>query len=402
MKPPKTTKKSVEILIAEDSPTQAEQLRHLLEQVGYQVTVAATGKQALTVVHTRRPALIVSDVVMPEMDGYALCKAIKTDGKLKEIPIVLLTSLSSAQDVMKGLECGADNFIRKPYDEKYLLARIDHILINQELRKDQKVHMGVEIYLGGQKYFITAERQQMLDLLFSIYEEVGHINKRLEETNKELESFSYSVSHDLRAPLRAIDGFSSSLLQDYAEQLDDTGLDYLQRIRSATQRMGQLIEDLLNLSRVTRAEMRHETLSLSTLADRVVSDIRKAHADRKVDVTIEKEMKVMGDARLLQIVLENLLGNAWKFTSKSPKAAIQVGSTHQNGETVYFVKDNGAGFDMVYAQKLFGAFQRLHTEKEYPGTGIGLATVRRIIHRHGGRIWAEGEVGKGATFYFTL
>ncbi len=402
MKPPKTTKKGVEILIAEDSPTQAEQLRHLLEQAEYHVTVAATGKQALAALHTQKPALIVSDVVMPEMDGYSLCKAVKSDEKLKDIPIVLLTSLSNAQDVMKGLECGADNFIRKPYDEKYLLARIDHILINRELRKDQKVHMGVEIYLGGQKYFITAERQQMLDLLFSIYEEVGHINKRLEETNKELETFSYSVSHDLRAPLRAIDGFSLALLQDHAQKLDATGQDCLQRIRSATQRMGQLIDDLLNLSRVTQAEMRHETLSLSTLADPVMSALRKADPDRDVKVIIEKEMKVIGDARLLQIVLENLLGNAWKFTSKCSKPEIQVGSTQQNGEKVYFVRDNGAGFDMAYAQKLFGAFQRLHTEKEYPGTGIGLATVRRIIHRHGGRIWAEGAVNQGATFYFTL
>lgn len=402
MKPPKTTKKDVGILIAEDSPTQAEQLRHLLEQVGYQVTVAATGKQALTAIHARRPALIVSDVVMPEMDGYALCKEIKSDEKLKDIPVVLLTSLSSAQDVMKGLECGADNFIRKPYDGKCLLTRIDHILINQELRKDEKVHMGVEIYLGGQKHFITAERQQMLDLLFSTYEEVGHINKQLEETNKELEAFSYSVSHDLRAPLRAIDGFSLSLLEDQAERLDDTGRDYLQRVRSAAQRMGQLIDDLLNLCRVTRAEMRHDTFSLSALADRVISDLRKAHPDRDVEVTIEKEMRVIGDARLLQIALENLLGNAWKFTSRCPKAEIRVGSTQQNSETVYFVRDNGAGFDMAYAHKLFGTFQRLHTEKEYPGTGIGLATVRRIIHRHGGRVWAEGEVGQGATFYFAL
>jgi light-regulated signal transduction histidine kinase (bacteriophytochrome) len=303
---------------------------------------------------------------------------------------------------MKGLESGADNFIRKPYDEKYLLTRIEHILINQELRKDQKVHMGVEVYLGGHKYFITAERQQMLDMLFSIYEEVGHINKQLEETNKELEAFSYSVSHDLRAPLRAIDGFSLSLWQDQAERLDDTGRDYLQRIRSAAQRMGQLIDDLLNLSRVTRAEMCHETVSLSAVADHVLSDIQKAHPDRKVKVTVEKDMKVIGDGRLLQIVLENLLGNAWKFTSKSPKAEIQVGSIQQNGERVYFVKDNGAGFDMAYAHKLFGAFQRLHTEREYPGTGIGLATVRRIIHRHGGRIWAEGTVNQGAAFYFTL
>ncbi len=184
--------------------------------------------------------------------------------------------------------------------------------------------------------------------------------------------------------------------------MDATAQDYLQRTRSATQRMGQLIDDLLNLSKVTRAEMRHETLSLSTLADRVISDLRKAHPDRNVKVIIEKEMRVIGDARLMQIALENLLGNAWKFTSKCPKAEIQVGSTQQNGETVYFVRDNGAGFDMAYTHKLFGAFQRLHTEKEYPGTGIGLATVRRIIHRHGGRVWAEGEVGKGATIYFAL
>jgi signal transduction histidine kinase len=225
---------------------------------------------------------------------------------------------------------------------------------------------------------------------------------RLELANKELESFSYSVSHDLRAPLRSIDGFSEALVEDYDEKLDDEGKDHLQRIRAATQRMGQLIDDLLNLSRVTRSELKADDVDLSALASEVATTLQKTEPKRQVDLLIGNGITATGDRRLLRVAMENLIGNAWKFTAKKPLAKIEFGMSGDNGTRMYFVRDNGAGFDMAYENKLFGAFQRLHTDKEFNGTGIGLATVQRIIHRHNGRVWADGKLDHGATFYFTL
>jgi light-regulated signal transduction histidine kinase (bacteriophytochrome) len=226
--------------------------------------------------------------------------------------------------------------------------------------------------------------------------------REVELLNRELEAFSYSVSHDLRAPLRAIDGFSQALLEDYASKLDAEGQGYLQRVRAASQRMAQLIDDLLNLSRITRAEMSRDDVNLTAMAQEVAEELRKAEPGREADVIIAPGLRASGDARLLRVVLANLLGNAWKFTRNKPRARIEFGRARRGNETAYFVGDDGVGFDMEYVDKLFGAFQRLHSAGEFEGTGIGLATVQRIIHRHGGRVWAEGAVEQGATFYFTL
>jgi signal transduction histidine kinase len=227
-------------------------------------------------------------------------------------------------------------------------------------------------------------------------------SKDLEAANKELETFSYSVSHDLRAPLRSVEGFSQILLEDYADKLDEEGRGYLGRVRAASRRMALLIDDLLNLSRVTRSALRRQTVDLSALAKEIAAEIRKSQPEREVRFMIAEGLKTNGDARLLSVALENLLGNAWKFTQKEDKATIEFGAVAHDGGIAYFVRDDGVGFDMSYAAKLFGAFQRLHNPDEFEGTGIGLATVARIVHRHGGRVWAKGEVGKGATFYFTL
>jgi len=232
--------------------------------------------------------------------------------------------------------------------------------------------------------------------------ELQKAKMELESANKELEAFSYSVSHDLRAPLRSIDGFSQALLEDYADLLPEAGRSHLKRVRASAQRMAELIDDLLNLSRVTRAVFEPGPVDLSLLAQNIASELQRSEPGRAVEFNIAPNLIASGDARLLQIVLENLLNNAWKFTSKQAQSQIEFGSKNGNDETIYFVRDNGAGFDMTYAGKLFGAFQRLHAMTEYPGTGIGLATVQRIIHRHSGRVWAEGEVGQGATFYFSL
>ena len=231
-------------------------------------------------------------------------------------------------------------------------------------------------------------------------------NHELEATNRELEAFSYSVSHDLRAPLRSIDGFSQILVEDYADEIDEEGKDYLGRVRAASQRMGRLIDDILGLSRVTRGTMSRERLDLGALATEVAEELRETRPERKVEFSAQKGLEVWGDPKLLRVALANLIGNAWKFTEKSPEARIEFGLDEELSRKgrvpVYYVRDNGAGFDMTYANKLFGAFQRLHGADEFEGTGIGLATVQRVVHRHGGRIWAEGEVDRGATFYFTL
>jgi signal transduction histidine kinase/HAMP domain-containing protein len=225
---------------------------------------------------------------------------------------------------------------------------------------------------------------------------------KLEAANKELESLAYSLAHDLRTPLRAIDGFGQVLLEEYHDKMDEQGKDYLKRVRSATHRIGQIIDDMLTLSRVSHIEMNIGQVNLSEIAQEFADELLENQPDREVEFIIQAGIKVQGDTVLLRTVLENLLGNAWKFTSNHPKARIEFGMQQQNEMPVYFVRDDGAGFDMNYARKLFGAFQRLHTATEFPGTGIGLASVQRIIHRHGGKVWAEGEVEKGAIFYFTM
>ncbi len=240
------------------------------------------------------------------------------------------------------------------------------------------------------------KRSQQFELL------VKERTVQLETANKELEAFSYSVSHDLRAPLRSIDGFSQILLDEYQDDVNAQGKNYLHRIRNAAQRMALLIDDMLSLSRISRSEMNIQQVNMSEMARGIEVELREVHPERLVEFIIQKDIKVYADAHLLYIVLENLIGNAWKYTSKHPSARIELGMLRQKDKRVYFVRDDGAGFETKYALKLFGAFQRLHDSKEFSGTGIGLATVQRIIRRHGGEVWAEGEVEKGATFYFTI
>jgi PAS domain S-box-containing protein len=280
----------------------------------------------------------------------------------------------------------------RPFRETYRIIRPDgsvrHILAHGEFAHDDK------------KQILRGTVQDVTDRM--IAEESRLRSAKLETANKELEAFSYSVSHDLRAPLRTIDGFSRMLIEDYADKLDETGKSYLEFISAATKRMSQLIQDLLELSRVTSSQIHRTKFDLSALVELIAGELRQTDPERKAVFQIQPGLMVHADQRLMRIVIENLLRNAWKFTSKIPEARIEFGMFTKGDENVYFVRDNGAGFDMAFAGKLFGVFQRLHPETEFTGTGIGLATVYRIITRHGGKVWAEGAVNQGATFYFTL
>jgi light-regulated signal transduction histidine kinase (bacteriophytochrome) len=296
------------------------------------------------------------------------------------------TRLDATQKaVLNILEDSADDRGRLADAQRAVLNILDDVNIENRRVEEANAELVREI----------AERARAEEALRQAKEET-------EKANLELDAFSYSVAHDLRAPLRSIDGFSQALVEDCGDRLDEQGKTYLRHVRESAQRMAQLIDDLLSLSRVSRAELSRLPIDLTALARTYIASLRLRDPDRNVEFVGLETITALGDARLISIALENLLGNAWKFTKNRETARIELGRRSQAEGPVYFIKDNGAGFDMAYADKLFAVFQRLHGVKEFEGTGIGLATVQRIIHRHGGRIWAEGEVDHGATFYFTL
>jgi light-regulated signal transduction histidine kinase (bacteriophytochrome) len=248
---------------------------------------------------------------------------------------------------------------------------------------------------------ITERKKAEADVL-KLSEDMAARNLALESVNKELESFIYSVSHDLRAPIRTMSGFAKIMNEDYAGKLDAQGRDYLARILKGSEKSTQLINDLLRLSMISRQGLDKIDVNLSNKVSKVVEELRQANQDRNVEVVVQEGLTASADPTLIELALSNLLGNAWKFTAETGNSRIEFGGIVKNGKTVYYVKDNGAGFDMTYSDKMFLPFHRLHTDKEFEGTGIGLTIVERIIRRHGGKVWAEGEVGKGATFFFTL
>jgi light-regulated signal transduction histidine kinase (bacteriophytochrome) len=292
------------------------------------------------------------------------------------------------------------NILEDFNSEKAALEDAQRATLNilEDFEAEKATVEAVNQTLGGE----IAERKQAEERINILNQELEKHTAQLTTANKELETFSYSVSHDLRAPLRGIDGWSQALLEDYGDRLDQQGREYLDRVRSEAQRMGQLIDDMLQLSRLTRAEMRQEPVNLSALAQTIAASLQETEPGRQVEFSIQAGLSAKGDAHLLEVALSNLLGNAFKFTGRRALARIEFGQTEAQGRRAFFVRDNGAGFDMAYAEKLFGAFQRLHKATEFPGTGVGLATVQRVIHRHGGRVWAEAAVDDGATFYFTL
>ncbi len=349
------------VLVVDDNPDLRQYIGGMLAPL-YDIATAADGEEALESIRTRRPDLVVSDVMMPRLDGLGLVRELRKDLATTTLPVILLSARAGEESAVEGLDAGCDDYLVKPFSARELVARV-------------RTHLDLA----------RARRAWTL---------------QLERANRELDAFSYSVSHDLRAPLRAIDGYSRALAEG---ELAARERGLVERIRGSVQRMGALIDGLLDLSRVARSGLHRQAVDLSALAERTAEDLRRAHPERTVSVEVEDGLVVQGDRRMLDVLLTNLLGNAWKFTAGRDDARIVCGRhAGPRCAPAFFVRDNGAGFDMAYADRLFAPFQRLHSQREFEGTGIGLAIVSRVVERHGGRVWAEAAHGEGAAFYFTL
>jgi signal transduction histidine kinase len=376
---PKKPHSTVSILVVDDDSTKRFALKTVLAPLGEVVVEASSGADCLRQLLRQEFAVILLDVRMPVMDGFETAQLIRQRPRSEPIPIIFVTALDQAEtDMGRGYDLGAVDFVFAPVVPAILRA---------------KVAVFVELYRAQQELRRYRSRLEIL---------VEERTTALTAINRELEAFSYSVSHDLRAPLLAFDGLSKTMLEQYGDRLDKRAKDNLKRMRGASQRMTSVFDGLRTLFRLTSGEVHREKLDITMLAREIVAETRAVTPERDGKVEIAPSMTVSGDRRMVRILLTNLLSNAWKFTSGTPSPRIEVGTEVVDGESRIFVRDNGVGFDMIYAHRLFGAFQRLHSQSEFPGAGIGLATARRIVNRHGGRIWAEGAVGEGATFYFVI
>jgi len=370
---------TVNLLIVDDDSTKRFALRTVLAPLGENVIEASSGADALRQLLRDEFAVILLDVRMPVMDGFETAQLIRQRPRSELTPIIFVTALDQAEtDMGRGYDLGAVDFVFAPVVPAILRA---------------KVAVFVELYKAQQELRRYRTRLETL---------VEERTTALTAINRELEAFSYSVSHDLRAPLLAFDGLSKTMLEEYGDRLDKQAKDNLKRMRGASQRMTSVFDGLQALFRLTSGEVRREQLDVTAIAKQIVKEMKAENPGREVKVEIGSGIIAPGDKRLVRILLSNLLSNAWKFTSVKPSPRVEVGTEVVDGESRIFVRDNGVGFDMIYAHRLFGAFQRLHSQSEFPGAGIGLATAQRIVNRHGGRIWAEGAVGEGATFYFVI
>jgi two-component system, NtrC family, sensor kinase len=381
------------ILAVDDSETYLQGLAEALRADGYEMVLARSGEEALQLLAVQPVDCILLDLLMPGIGGQEACRRVKSMPVMRDIPIVMLTAVDDRDAMIQGLGAGADDYIAKSSDFEVLRARVLAQIRRKQIEDENRLI---------REHLLRAELEAMeARTAREIAESRASLVEQLESKNEELESFSHSVAHDLRAPLRSIDGFGMILLQDYADKLGDDGKQYLNYVRESAQQMSRLIDDLLSLSRIARSDFRRAPVDLSAIARSVAARLAQASPNRQVELVVADGLVADGDDGLLTILFENLLGNAWKFTSARAPARIEVGAT-EDERRAYFVRDNGAGFDMTYASKLFGMFQRLHPATEFEGTGIGLATVQRVVRRHGGRIWAEAAVDRGATFFFIL
>ncbi|HLP21355.1 MAG TPA: ATP-binding protein [Chitinophagales bacterium] len=362
------------ILVVDDKPENLVAIDVVLRDLNVELIKVTSGNDALRETLHHNFALALLDIQMPEMDGYELASILREEDKTAHLPFIFISAVYTDNlNVFKGYERGAFSFITKPFQPEILVNKV--------------------------KFFIEKHQQEIS--LLNLNKDLEKNVKALEFANKELEAFSYSVSHDLRAPLRAVNGYARILSEDYADKLDDAGRKTIQNICVNATRMGTLIDDLLEFSRLGRKALQKSELNMNVLTEHVVSDFGKA-MPHHAEITIHPLPSVMADYTLIYQVMINLIANAVKYSSKKTKPVVEISGTKVEGEVVYTVKDNGAGFDMKYASKLFGVFQRLHSNEEFEGTGVGLAIVQRIITKHGGRIWADATLNSGATFSFTL
>ena len=438
----------IEILIVEDSPTQAERLRRLIQSLHYNARVAANGQLALAAIRERKPHLVLSDIVMPEMNGYDLCRAIKSDPTLRDIPVILVTSLNDPKDIIRGIECGADNFIRKPYAEDYLLNRISHMLMNQKLRKNQNVEIGIALYLGDQKHFINAERQQILDLLISTYEQAVQVNgelqarerqvielnmrlahhaAELETINREIalknlelaeasrmkSAFIANMSHELRTPLNAIIGFTGALLMKLPGPLTSDQDKQLNTIRASARHLLSLINDILDVAKIEAGKL---TLSIEPVHCQElmaeVADTLRPLAQQK-GLVLEMALGEAGqppaiidtDRRALTQILINLLNNAIKFTEQGT-VRISLSQREEDGVQVteMSIADSGAGIKEEDQAKLFQAFSQLDSTstRHVEGAGLGLYLCQNLANAIGGALFFNSDYGSGSTFTLAL
>ncbi|MGH7973428.1 MAG: sensor histidine kinase [Limisphaerales bacterium] len=356
----------------DDEADQMKALRDSLRDQGYETVGVNNGREALAALQEAKFDLLLTDLMMPEMDGITLLRAaIETDPNLV---CIMMTGAGTIGTAVEAMKAGALDYILKPFRLSVILPVLSRALAVQHLRLENA----------------------------ALQQRICEHTAELEAANKELEAFAFSASHDLRAPLRWIGGYSKMLQEESGPQLSERGQQFLSHFCDSAHKMGELIEGLLNLSRLSRQALSKRTVNVSVLINEVLAELRKEQGDRQVEVRVGDLPDSVGDPLLLKQVFFNLLSNAFKFTRGKASALIDIGCERQKGESVYFVRDNGAGFDMNYAEKLFGVFQRLHSANQFEGNGVGLSIVQRIIQRHGGRIWAEAEVDKGATFYFIV
>jgi two-component system NtrC family sensor kinase len=382
------------ILAVDDSVTYLEEVASVLRQEGYDVVLAHSGEEALALLAVQPVDCVLLDVMMPGLSGQETCRRIKAAPGIRDTPLILLTALDNRQVMIDGLATGADDYISKSSDFDVLKARIAAQLRRRQF-EDETRRMRAALY---QRELEATEARAARE----IAENRAVLVAELEQANKELEAFSYSVSHDLRGPLRAVNGFAHILLQDHAPALSASAQELIQSVIQGADRMDQLIEDLLRFARLSRQPLSKRPVDMAGLVQEILGEMSRETSGRAVDLLVGDLPSAVADRALLKLVLTNLLSNAFKFTRARGRPVIEVGSRLEEGEVAYFVRDNGAGFDMRYAGRLFGVFQRLHSPEEFEGTGVGLSLAHRIVQRHGGRIRAEAAVDKGATFSFTL